>query len=512
MIPILLAVASALVWMPKWWRVAQREHYLPGSVNSTLFRWLETTPVPNVGLVLGGLAGTAVTIPATGSGRIWPTVSVVVIAAVTPIGLPLRGKTSKLRFTRRMKTTAGLAVLIWGAALWLLSVFATTWSAATICSLFGFVAVDAALAVAVPLESRLAKRFQRSAEERLDAVRPLVVAITGSYGKTSTKEHLGALLSPVRPTVASPASWNNQAGLSRAINEHLTSSTEVFIAEMGTYGEGEIRRLCRWIKPEVVAITAIGPVHLERMGSIDKIVAAKMEIVEHAKTVVLNVDSPELVEVAERITDTHRVIRCSGSRATVADVRVSAQETGAGLQLNYFAESYALGSLHPSVQRSNVAVAAALAVESGLPSDRLAALIEDLETGEHRASVSVTDSGITIIDNAFNSNPAGAKEALATLLEHSDVGRSVVVTPGMIELGSLQDPENAEFARLVTDSGCELVIVGRTNRTALRRGASLVGGIVIEVSSRDAAREWVRLNLSAGDGVLWENDLPDHYA
>ena len=261
-----------------------------------------------------------------------------------------------------------------------------------------------------------------------------------------------------------------------------------------------------------MAITAIGPVHLERMGSIDKIVAAKMEIVEHAKTVVLNVDSPELAEQAERIADTHRVIRCSGSRDSVADVRVSVQEPGEGLRLDYFAESYALGSLHPSVQRSNVAVAAALAVQAGVPSDRLAALIEDLETGEHRASVSVTDSGITIIDNTFNSNPAGAKEALATLLAHSDVGRSVVVTPGMIELGSLQDLENAEFARLVAESGCELVIVGRTNRTALRRGAALVGGIVIEVSNRDAAREWVRLNLSAGDGVLWENDLPDHYA
>ena len=65
---------------------------------------------------------------------------------------------------------------------------------------------------------------------------------------------------------------------------------------------------------------------------------------------------------------------------------------------------------------------------------------------------------------------------------------------------------------MVAESGCELVIVGRTNRTALRRGAALDGGIVIEVSNRDAAREWVRLNLSAGDGVLWENDLPDHYA
>ena len=512
MIPVLAAVASASVWMPKWWRVAQREHYLPGSVNTTLFRWLETTPVPNVGLAMGGLAGAAATIAATGSTRIMLAVAVAVVAAVTPVGLPLRGRTSKLRFTRRMRTTAALAVLIWGAALWLLSVFATTSSAAAICSLFGFVAVDAAAAVAVPVESRLARRFQRSAAERLSEVGPLVVAITGSYGKTSTKEHLAALVSPLRPTVASPASWNNQAGLSRAVNEHLGDSTEVFIAEMGTYGPGEIRALCGWVEPEVVAVTAIGPVHLERMGSITEIVAAKLEIAEGARTVVLNVDSPELAERAERLAENHRVIRCSGRPDSSADVRVSVQENGPGLTLDYFAESFALGSLHPSVQRSNVAVAAALAVEAGVPPDRLASQIEDLKTGEHRASVSVADSGVTIIDNTFNSNPAGAADALATLLEHSSEGRSVVVTPGMIELGPLQDSENAGFARLVAESGCELVIVGRTNRTALRRGASAVGGIVVEVSSRDAAREWVRLNLGAGDGVLWENDLPDHYA
>ncbi|MCY3849593.1 MAG: Mur ligase family protein [Acidimicrobiaceae bacterium] len=511
MTPVVLAVVGAVIWMPKWWRVAQREHYLPGSVNTTLFRWLETTPVPNMGLAPLGLILAAATILLEGSAGLGATAAAVVIAAITPVGLPLRGRTSKLRFTRRMKTTAVLSVLFWAVALWLLSVFATTSSAAAICSVFGCVAVDAASAVAVPLESRLARRFQTRAEQRLRAVGPLVIAVTGSYGKTSTKEHLAALVGPIRPTVASPASWNNQAGLSRAVNEHLSASTEVFIAEMGTYGAGEIRRLCQWVKPEIVAVTAIGPVHLERMGSIDNIVEAKMEIAEGAATVVLNVDAPELAVQAERIAGTHRVIRCSGRRDSVADVRVSADDAGGDLRLDYFAESYPLASLHDSVHGSNVAVAATLAVEAGLAPDRLGTLIEGLETGEHRARVSVADSGVTVIDNTFNSNPAGARAALATLLAHSREGRSVVITPGMVELGDEQDSENAEFARLVVESGCGLVIVGRTNRRALRRGASAVDGIVVEVSNRDAARKWVRLNLSAGDGVLWENDLPDHY-
>lgn len=518
LLSVLFATVGACVWMPKWWRVAQREHYLSGSVSSALVRWITATPLPNLGLALLGLALAATTILFTGSLRLWLSAGAVVIAAITPVGLPWRGKTSKLRFTRRMKTAAVLSVIIWGVALGLLGWFANVESAAAICSVFGVVAVDFALTVAAPLESRFAKRFQRSATERLRVVDPLVVAITGSYGKTSVKEHLAKLVGPLRPTVASPASWNNQAGLCRAINEHLTASTEIFVAEMGTYGTGEIRTLCEWIKPEIVAITAIGPVHLERMGSIERIVAAKMEITEGAKTVALNVDSPELATQAQRIAASHRLIRCSGTQEHPADVRVSLQESDTGeaeVRLDYFGESYPIRSLHPSVKKSNVAVAAALAVECGVPVERLVPLIEDLAPTQHRASISVTDSGLTIIDNTFNSNPAGAKDSLATLLEQIDASRpdsrSVVVTPGMIELGERQHVENANFARLVAESECELVIVGRTNRRALRHGASQVGGIVAEVKNRDEARDWVRHNLRASDAVLWENDLPDHY-
>ena len=512
MIEVGLAAVGAALWMPKWWRVAQREHYLAGSVASTYARWVFRDPSLAQWLNLLSLVMAAFALVLDGGFGLLQLVVIVMIASAMPVGLPLRGRTSKLRFTRRMTTAAVLSVLVWGLALALLGVFVGASPAAAICSVFGPAAVDAALFVAGPLEARLALRYQRHASARLAAVRPLVIAITGSYGKTSTKQHSAALIGGLRPTVASPASWNNQAGLSRAVNEHLGDSTEVFIAEMGTYGPGEIRRMCAWVRPSVVAITAIGPVHLQRMKSIERIVAAKLEIAEGAQTVLLNVDSPELAEQADRLARTHRVIRCSGSGEGVADVRVSVGEAGAPSTLDYFADSYVLGSLHPSVRRSNVAVAAALAVEAGVPPDGLAKLIEGLETAEHRASISVTDAGVTVIDNTFNSNPAGAAESLATLSEHSSGARSVVITPGMIELGSRQASENADFARSVAGSGCELVIVGRTNRRALRRGAAAAGGIVFEVSNRDAARKWVRGNLGAGDGVLWENDLPDHYA
>ena len=100
--------------------------------------------------------------------------------------------------------------------------------------------------------------------------------------------------------MATPASFNNRAGLARAVNEHLADGTEVFVAEMGTYGPGEIADLCRWCPPAIAVITAIGPVHLERFGSEDRIVEAKAEITVPAADVVLQVDDPRLAALADR--------------------------------------------------------------------------------------------------------------------------------------------------------------------------------------------------------------------
>src|SRR5260370_516767 len=150
------------------------------------------------------------------------------------------------------------------------------------------VLVDLALAATAPLERRLGGRFPRAATRRLADVSPRVVAITGSYGKTSTKFYTGHLLRAKYATVTSPASFNNMSGLSRAVNERLTVGTEGFVAEMGTYGPGEIRTLFDWLTPEIAVITAIGPGHLERMGSIDHIARAKADVLQRPRVVVIN--------------------------------------------------------------------------------------------------------------------------------------------------------------------------------------------------------------------------------
>jgi UDP-N-acetylmuramoyl-tripeptide--D-alanyl-D-alanine ligase len=365
--------------------------------------------------------------------------------------------------------------------------------------------VDGALAVTAPVERRLAQPYVRRATARLEQVAPTVVAITGSYGKTSTKGYVAHLLAGAKAVVASPASFNNRAGLARAVNEHLVAGTEVFVAEMGTYGKGEIAELCSWCPPDIAVITAVGPVHLERMGTEEAIVEAKAEILERARVAVLNVDHPLLRRLGdERAAAGQRVVRCSATWSE-ADVAVLGPQV--------CASGRKVGMLQGvGAAPTNVACAVAVALELEVPPEVIAARLPTLPTAAHRLTVAKGDSGATVVDDTYNANPAGADRALDVLVSHSsDEARRVVVTPGMVELGRQQEAENAAFAAAAAQVCSHLVVVGHTNRGALLEGAEEGPAQVVVVDNRDEAVAWVRENVGEGDAVLYENDLPDHF-
>lgn len=517
-VPVGVAIASAAAAVAvglggvRFLRVAQREHYVPGAALRFGWRWWVGAG-PGVNRLLGAVAvGLLVA-----SFWWWPAAVLAAgCVAFGPVGLGLRGRTSPLAWTRRLRTLgAAWAVLACcglgaGVALWAL------WSAgvgalvlvATAIVVPGL--VDLALAATAPLERRLAQPYVRRAAARLRQVGPVVVAITGSYGKTTTKGYVAHLAGRQLAVIATPRSFNNRAGLARAVNEHLEPGTQVFVAEMGTYGPGEIAELCSWAIPRIAVITAIGPVHLERFGSEDRIVAAKSEILERAEVAVLNVDSPPLAELADRVAGSgRRVLRCSGRWAD-ADVSVVAGPDEGALVVRRG------GQLVAQVQAveaapTNVACAVAVALELGVPAEEVAARLPGLPSAPNRLAVHTTEAGFTVIDDTFNSNPAGARLALASLCHHSSDGhRRVVVTPGMVELGPSQRRENAALATAVATAATDLVIVGRTNRRALLQGAGPSASPVL-VDTRDDAVAWVRAQLGPGDAVLYENDLPDHF-
>jgi UDP-N-acetylmuramoyl-tripeptide--D-alanyl-D-alanine ligase len=480
-VAVLAALAATALAGLRWLRVAQREHYLAGSVVRFAGRWWG-------GLGPNRLLAVAVVFGVLGT-LVRPFAGLVAAAAVAvgPFGLRLVGRSpGPLAWTRRMRTLAA----VWAALQLLVILIGALLGRPVLAAAAGAAAVpllvDAALALTRPIEDRLAQQFVDAARSRLRSVRPTVVAITGSYGKTSTKGYVAHLVGSARTVSASPRSFNNRAGLARAVNESLAPGTDVFVAEMGTYGPGEIAELCEWVQPSISVITAIGPVHLERFGTEDRIVEAKSEIFATAQVAVLNIDDPRLAAVADRLeAEGKRVIRCRA-----ADV-----------------EQFLGDSEAPA---TNVACAVAVALELGVPRDAVLERIRSLPTAPNRLTTSTGAGGFTILDDTYNSNPAGVRRALAQL-ERAGGARRVVVTPGMVELGPRQRQENAEFARQAAKVATDLVVVGHTNRAALLEGASGTGLDVVLVEDREAAVDWVKDTLGPGDAVLYENDLPDHF-
>ncbi len=490
----------------RWLRVSQREHYIAGSCLIFARRWFlsRSTNIVLVGCSIVALlvAVWAATIShqAVLSGAV---VAGSVSAGLFPWPMSLWGSPS-FKWTRRASTLAVISMMIGGVSVSVISmtILLPVAALALLCMMPAIVDLSALLVR--PTEIRLSKRHQSRAEARLKAVAPVVIAVTGSWGKTSTKEHIRDLLLPQLRVVASPASYNNTAGLSRTINDHLVDGTEVLVAEMGMYRPGEIRAMCSWVRPHVAVITAVGPMHLERAGSMDKIVEAKAEILEEARIGVLWVDDPRLAALAD--SSNHLQLTRVGNRGSGNfDVEVQTNQC----EIAIWARGNLIGTcpVENGVHPSNVGCAVGAVLAVGALPELLHAPLIDLQGPRHRMAAYTDNSGLLTIDDTFSSNPKGIVAAL-DLLGRQATGQKAVVTPGLVELGKEQFHTNANFARTVVESGATLVIVGRTNRSALLSGAE---GNAITVVSRQEARNWVRNHLKEGDGVLWENDLPDHY-
>ena len=490
-----LATACALATVPaglRWLRVAQREHYLSPSVSRFALKWWAHGPL-NLGLAALGMAGVI--------GSLWSEWPgfLVALAQVGPVGLGVRGTSSPLAWTARLRRLALLSGLVAGTVYLIGAVADSPLIVVAGLALLPVI-VDLALVALGPVETRLGAKWVERAKRKLAVVGPDVVAITGSYGKTTTKGYLSHLLSGAMRTVATPASFNNRMGLARSINEALTPGTDVFIAEMGSYGPGEIAEMCSWVKPKVGVIVSVGPVHLERFRTEGRVVEAKAEILDRAEIGVICVDHPLLAGLATYRAGIMPIVEVStGERGHVRVV---------GGQLLIGAEVVAVAP--EGVFASNLATAVGVCVALGLDTSSWVDRLADLPVPAHRQTVSVGESGLTIIDDTFNSNPAGARRALEVLAA-AGPGAKAVVTPGMVEMGPVQNEENAAFAAMAADVADHLIIVGGTNRASLLRGSSNRRASVTVVGSRDQAVAWARANLVPGDVVLYENDLPDHY-
>ena len=369
-----------------------------------------------------------------------------------------------------------------------------------------------------PVQGFINARFLRRARRKLDGLAPQVVGITGSFGKTSTKFAIQTLAGSEGRVLATPGSFNTPLGVCRTINEQLTSGHEVFVVEMGAYGEGEIAELMAFVHPSIGVLTAVGPAHLERFGSMDAIRRGKYEVVRDLPvdgTAVMNVDDPIVRELAD-VTEHVRVVRygldVDGSPdVTARDVNFGPHGTTMMLvDRRDDAQTQVSTRLLGRHAVGHVLAGYAVARVLGRSPEEIAADARRLQPVEHRLQLLEGAPGITIIDDAYNSNPEGAAAALE-VLEAMPVEKRIVVTPGMIELGELQAKENRRFGERAGAVADVLIVVARVNRDAIVSGALGGKARVITVDSLEEAQVHLAELLTPGSAVLFENDLPDQY-
>jgi UDP-N-acetylmuramoyl-tripeptide--D-alanyl-D-alanine ligase len=508
-------VVAYVAQMARWLRVLQREHYEPASMLRFLGRW-SSPPLHSASAPRRRIKGRPFTlslvlvIALVGAVALRGDVLLVPITAaygvLCPWGLRIRGTTSRLQWTRRLRTVAVVATII-AIGISVVGLFSRAPYLGAVIVVWAVPPLlDVTTRLVHPFEERDAKKFVAQATKRLRDVAPRVVAITGSYGKTSTKNYLAQLIGGDLAVVASPRSFNNRAGLSRAINENLAPGTQVFIAEMGTYGPGEIRDLTSWCVPDIAVVTAIGPVHLERMKTLDVVERSKKEITELATTVVLNVDDERLKLWTNSLRTAGKRVIEVGSTNDSGDVRVILDN---GDWTIVIAQQPA--TTHRAVagvHATNLACAIGAALALDVPAGTIVERVGRLAPVEHRLNVTTAKSGVLVIDDTFNANPASARAALDLLASLPVAGRRVVITPGLVELGREQYGENFHLGQRVVAMGAELVVVSRTNVVALSAGYATGPR---RFDTRELAVKWVRSTLHEGDAVLYLNDLPDHY-
>ncbi len=380
-------------------------------------------------------------------------------------------------------------------------------------------AVLAALFVTVPIERRVHEGFIRQARARL-AHRPDlgIVAITGSYGKTSTKFAASEVLAQRHPVLATPGSFNTPMGICRVVNQMLEDDHRWLVLEMGIRHAGDIAELCHVARPDIAVVTSVGVAHLETMGSVEAIAREKgslLHFLPRGGTAILNLDDARVA--AMRAAEDIHYIYVSAEGDTGADIRaenVTYDAIGCAFDVILRGDRARVQSrLLGAHNITNMLLALAVGHVSGLTLRQMTPALGRMQPVPHRLKLRREGGGLTVLDDAFNSNPVGARSAV-DVLSHFTGGRRIVITPGMVELGSREAEENEAWGGFMATRVDTVLLVGaeRTRPIAdgLRAGG-FPGDQIMVMRTLFDARAWLARNALPGDTVLYENDLPDQY-
>lgn len=367
-----------------------------------------------------------------------------------------------------------------------------------------------------PIEKMVYNHYKHMAMRKLKSMNNLdVIGITGSYGKTSSKNILNDVLNVAYNVFPTPKNFNTPLGLIISINNHLDKFNDYFIAEMGAFKIGEIKELCDLVHPKYGILTTVGTAHLESFGSRENIQSGKFELIESLPldgVGILNADDP--YQVSYELKNDCKILWI-GIDAEDVDVRATnIKLSGSGTSFDVTFKGSK--KVYPFTTRLlgkhniyNILASIALGHELGLTVSQLQTGVKKVNSIEHRLELKKVGT-LNIIDDAYNSNPVGSKMALEVL----DLmpGKKIIITPGMIELGEKQYELNMKFGQYISEVCDEVILVGPEQTKPIYDGllSKKYSEKKIHVIN-DVKEGFVLMHRLAQDEtyILIENDLPD---
>ena len=482
--------------------------------NSRYFRWL----APNNIISIKRLFAVAMLVAAFIPGYFGSGFATGVTAAAWFYCFSEKFKTP-LVYTMRVKRLFATNIILFAIIATLAVLFAGTWAMAIIGAALVFSNFIMLLAniANTPIEKAINRHYYNDAKRIIESNRNLIViGVTGSFGKTSTKNYLASVLAEKYNVLVTPGNFNTLLGVIRTIREHLRPYHQVFIVEMGAKQTNDIKEICDLVHPTIGIVTAVGEMHLETFKTVENIQNTKFELINSLPADglgVINNDS-QYISNYNGITSQCKLIRYAvegNGEYKASDVKYGANGVSFTLNGGEQFNSRLLGAGN----LLNILAATAVADHLGVPVNKQKNAIARLQPVEHRLSMKVSN-GITVLDDAYNSNPQGAKMALGVLkgFTVAQGNKRIVITPGFVEMGTRQAEANKELGRTIAESCDYAIVVNATNRDAIKSGID-EGGMSEEnyflADSLNHAHARLAQILKAGDVVLYENDLPDNF-
>jgi len=425
-----------------------------------------------------------------------------ILACIPPfLGVVVKAvkyKNAKLRFTFRSKVITLVYILL-GLTLFVVFVVLKIDCYLGALSCLSIILTIFANSLTLPFFKRKNAKYLKGCKRKLQRVDPLIIAITGSAGKTGVKNILKELLKSKGKVYATPKSYNTPLGISKAVEE-MPDDTDVFIVEFGARRKGDIKELCDLVEPDVGVLTCIAPQHLETFGTIEEIAKEKTYLLRSVKESFASYQAKPFSSLFAKNTITLK-------KEDIKDLNIGIT----GSSFKYFMDGVGVEFTTTLLGKANVqnlALAIMVACNLGVDINTLPQIVQSILPTPHRLESKVNSNGVTVIDDSYNVNPLGASIAVELLSTYQ--GRKILTTSGFVELGKYSDKYNREFADFILGKVDVVIILGSKNKKVLYERLNGKIECYFAEDIKECKDIYSKI-LKKGDALLITADFPEEY-